>query len=177
LSQDKKTFLEEKEMKDLQKYYQQGLIFLEGYGIKCGNIKKVEPNTRAKNRWGCAHGRKVFGETIWTIDINVELLKDEIPDTTLMNTLVHELLHTVEGCHGHTGKWKALADKITATSDLVIKRTSSYEEKNIERPEYNYILKCEKCGAEIGRHKMSDFVRRPQAYTHTGCGGHFMRIK
>lgn len=165
-------------MKDLQKYYQQGVIMLKnGYGIELGKIIDVSVNYGAKRRWGQTERVHLGGKTVYKINISNKLLADDVDDKSLMDTIVHELLHTVDGCFCHTGKWKMLADRITATSNLTIKRTTSNEEKNIEREPYLYICKCEKCGKEIGRYKMSDFVKRAELYTHRNCGGHFKRIK
>ena len=165
-------------MKDLQKYFQQGLIFVNGYGIKAGDIRKVETNSTSK-RWGQATQKyDVFGKKYYTIQIAEKLLSDEVEDKHLMSTIVHEILHTVDGCMTHKGKWKVLADEITRTSDLVIKRVTSAEEKNINVQEaYKYVCRCDKCGYEIGKERMSQFIKYPNLYTHRNCGGHFTRIK
>ena len=161
-------------MKDLQKYYKQGLAFLNGYGIKCGNITNVSADTRATHRWG--QTRRYNKTNTYRITISDRLLQDNVSDIHLMNTMVHELLHTVDGCMEHRNKWKALADKITATSDLTIKRTTSYEEIGIERPKSKYAIKCVVCGKEYERDRASAIITHCHNYRCT-CGGDLERIR
>ena len=64
---------------------------LEIIGIKCGNVIKLEVNTRAMKRWGqCT----CLGGNNYAISINVILLRDDTNIDGLKNTIIHELLHT-----------------------------------------------------------------------------------
>lgn len=80
---------------------------LENIGIKCGNVIKIDINTRAKKRWGQC--RKIGNNYI--IEVNQILLREDTDIDGLKNTIIHELLHTCKGCMKHTGEWKQLAEK------------------------------------------------------------------
>lgn len=77
-------------------------------GINPGNIVEVIPNTRAKSRWGQC--KRVSGG--YSININIDLLDERNDYKGLENTLIHEILHTVDGCMNHGPNWKRAADRI-----------------------------------------------------------------
>ena len=77
---------------------------LENIGIKCGNVIKIDINTRAKKRWG--QYRKIGNNYI--IEVNQILLREDTDIDGLKNTIIHELLHTCKGCMKHTGEWKIM---------------------------------------------------------------------
>lgn len=164
-------------MKDLQKFYKLAIEQLDAIGIPYGNIDKVTINTRAKKRWGqcCTTLSSRYWENrIFSINISVELLKDNISDEALMNTIIHEILHTCENCMNHGKDWQYWANYVNdCYSCYNIKRTTSFEEKGINRDEvikYNYLVKCNKCGYEWKKQKRSSVVTYPSHY-HCRCGG------
>lgn len=103
---------------------------LENIGIKCGNVIKIDINTRAKKRWGQC--RKIGNNYI--IEVNQILLREDTDIDGLKNTIIHELLHTCKGCMKHTGEWKQLAEKVNRYYGYNIKRCDSayanYEESD-----------------------------------------------
>ena len=118
---------------------------------------------------------------LFDIQIAAALLQDDVDDQAVKDTIVHELLHTIPGCFKHTGKWKQYANTINRLlPQYKIKRGSSYEEKGLEdlrpKPQCRYILKCLRCGSEIGRQRMSAAVEHPEHY-RCKCGGRLTRIK
>lgn len=73
-----------------------------------------------------------FGETqrkyinnciVYNIIINEKLLDDSIEDIKIKNIILHELLHTVPLCYGHSIFWQNLAKLIN----------SNYKEYNIKQ--------------------------------------------
>lgn len=166
-------------MKDLQKIFKECLRECDNLGIQYGNIVEVTVNTRAKQRWGQTR-RRIDG---FHINISSVLLRDDVSDEAAKDTIMHEILHTVDGCLNHKYKWKAMADKVNKAYGYNIKRCTSSKEKGIdssiiEKPTYNkiYFVKCEKCGAEIIRHRKSDLIKYPHHYIHKDCGGHFINV-
>lgn len=118
-------------MKDLERLAARCEAELEAIGIRCGTVRSWSVNTRAKKRWGRC---RQISPGVFDIDISERLLGDEVEDTAAKETIIHELLHTVEGCLGHKGKWKLLAQMVgRAYPQYHIKRTSSCEEKGISR--------------------------------------------
>lgn len=157
---------------------------LEIIGIKCGNVIKLEANTRAMKRWGqCT----CLGGNNYAISINVILLRDDTNIDGLKNTIIHELLHTCPNCMKHTGEWKELAEKVNKYYGYNIKRVSSSDEKGVEpeakrlinakKKEAKYKFQCCNCGIIVSRKRASDFTKNPNNYRCGKCGGKFKKIK
>ena len=165
-------------MKDLMKLVGESQRDLASLNIRTGNVRNWSVNTRAKARWGyCVKVSKGLFE----IQIAAASLQDDVDDQAVKDTIVHELLHTIPGCFKHTGKWKQYANTVNRLlPQYKIKRGSSYEEKGLEdlrpKPQCRYILKCLRCGSEIGRQRMSAAVEHPEHY-RCKCGGRLTRIK
>lgn len=126
-----------------------------------------------KNRWGQC--KRVPGG--YTINVNAALLDENIcpDDLGLENTILHELLHSCNGCFNHGDKWKILAQRVYDEYGINIKRTSTSSEKgllNYEREikPVNHQLTCLKCGHVFKRTKASALVKHPERY-RCGCGG------
>lgn len=165
-------------MKELMKLVGESQRDLASLNIRTGNVRNWSVNTRAKARWGyCV----IVSKGLFDIQIAAALLQDDVDDQAVKDTIVHELLHTIPGCFKHTGKWKQYANTINRLlPQYKIKRGSSYEEKGLEdlrpKPQCRYILKCLRCGSEIGRQRMSAAVEHPEHY-RCKCGGRLTRIK
>jgi len=162
-------------MKDLERLVAACKADLDSLGIPYGNVAKWEINTRAKHRWGrCV---KTANGT-YTISIAQRLLQDAVREQAAKDTIMHELLHTVNGCFRHTGKWKLLAGQVNrCLPQYTVKTTTSAEEKGIAQPEPKYIVKCLGCGQQCNRDRMTAFVRHPERYTCGICGKRFKRIR
>ena len=170
-------------MKDLMKYVAEVERDLDSIGVRYRTVRRWSVNTRAKKRWGDC--RSLGGGT-FDISISARLLADDADEQALRDTVAHELLHTVEGCFGHRGKWKALAERVTRElAGYTIARTTSAEAKGFEpdvpttprEPVYRYALRCERCGQVIRRQKASKVILYPWRYRCTKCGGRFRRTE
>ncbi len=164
-------------MKDLEQLVAECQAEMKSIGIQIGTVLEWEVNSRAKNRWGQC---KQIQPGSYTISISSQLLQDDVSDVAVKETVIHELLHTVKGCHGHTGRWKQLAAKVNRLlPQYTIKRCSSSEEKGIQcAPQavtYRYKLRCVRCGQEILRQKASSLVTHPERYRCAKCGGNLLR--
>ena len=175
-------------MRDLQSIYWNCIGLMDEIGMDYGNITDVVINTRAKRRWGQCKarfaGRNAFGDPVYTYEISVSLvlLDEKVPVEGLQNTLIHEIIHTCPGCLNHGSEWKRRADKVRRELGYDIKRTNTLEEKGVSNSIYatydikpKYIVRCNKCGKEIGRYKMSNLIKYPRIYSCT-CGGDFTRV-
>lgn len=155
-------------MKDLNLLLENAKHVFDTLDIEYGNVTKIEVNYRAKTRWGQC--RKKNGS--YTININSRLLEDDILEDKVMSTVLHELLHTVNGCMNHGHKWQSLAELINdCYSCYDITRTTSYDFFGISREErlndFKYTIRCEKCGQVLHRHKMFDTHRYSCGRCHT----------
>lgn len=159
---------------------------LNEYAMECMNeldvinVPYVEPvswivNTRANRFFGLCSLRN--GQ--YHISIAARLLKDDVDEMALKTVIIHELLHTIRGCMNHGREWKRWAAKVNYEYGYQVERTAKgyYDKYNVEKPEYKYAVRCEKCGVIIGRMRMSDLIANTSKYHHgNGCGGSLVRI-
>ena len=166
-------------MKDLEKLAAECEADLLSIGIQPGKVNRWIVNTRAKCRWGLC---KQYLPGLYDISIAERILQDNVSDQAAKNTILHELLHTVKGCHGHKGKWKELAAKVNRLlPQYTIKRATSYEEKGLEyKPKERtnrYAVKCPHGGKEYYREKESKLIQYPDKYRCGVCNNPLKRIR
>lgn len=155
-------------MKDLMKYVNECMDELNAIDIPYSKkVEKWEINKRAKNRWGQC--RKNYDS--YSINISVRLLDDEVTEKALKTTIIHELLHTIEGCMNHGYKWQKYADLVNDCYNYNVKRVTSIEEKGLdkekEKLKCKYVFKCSNCGAITAQDRLTKFVKHYSSY---GCG-------
>ena len=160
-------------MKDLMKLVAESKAELDAIGIPYRTVRNWTVNTRARSRWGQC---KTISKGVFDIDISERLLSGDVPDFSAKNTIIHELLHTVEGCEGHGGKWKQLAERVNqAYPQYHIKRVTSNEEAGVQpiQKPYRAVYKiaCSRCGTYTYRQKASKLVQHPERYRCAKCGG------
>lgn len=163
---------------NLIKAVEYGKSLMDNAGIPYGNIVNLKVNTRAKSRWGLC---RRLGYNAYEIEISDCLLEGNVDPYALLNTVVHELIHSAPGCMKHTGEWKEYAEKFNAYyPGFNIKRCTSAEEKGMEsrrkEPDYKYIFVCEDCGQVIKRQRRSKFVEHSENFRCGKCGGKFHQI-
>lgn len=165
-------------MRNLQIYAEEGMHILDNLNIPYNKSVRFVVNIRAQKRWGQC--KQVSGG--YEININKILLDERNSADGLMNTIIHELLHTCPGCYNHGPQWKRYADMVNNAYGYSIKRTSSADEKGVatgvqERKRVaKHKLVCTKCGQEILRSRTSKFVMNFELYRCGICGGKFKRI-
>ncbi len=165
-------------MKNLQNLAAACEADLRSIGIRPGRVSAWRVNTRAKSRWGQC---RELAPGCFEISIAARLLQDDVSDQAAKDTILHELLHTVRGCHGHTGRWAELAAQVNRLlPQYTIKRTATAEEKGIEAAprvcESRYMLRCVRCGREFRRERQSRIIQHPERYRCT-CGGTLKRVR
>ena len=162
-------------MHDLAAVATQCRARLEALGIPIRGIRDIEINKRAMRTWGtcCRNSNGTY-----SITINPKLL--DAPLESLETTLYHEFLHAATGCEGHTGAWKQLAEKVNAALGTHIQRTTSWEDKGLDKttdPTVRYRFVCSRCGAEVIRFRTCTFTKHYTRYRCGHCGGDFIRKK
>ena len=164
-------------MKDLNAIANACMQKLDALDIRYGNIDRFDVNTRAKKRWGQC---KAKPGRMYAININHRLLQDDVPMKAVEETVLHELIHTCEGCMDHGPRWKAIVAKVNRAYGYNIKRANSADEKMINyRPDetdIKYAVICTRCGHVVYRNRMSNFVRHPENYRCATCHGEFRRV-
>lgn len=161
------------QMKNLEKLVEECKKELDEIGVPYQTVQNWSVNTRAKSKWGQC---KKVSTGVFDINISQCLLQDEVSDTAVKNTIIHELLHTVEGCYDHKRKWKLFAEKVNrAYPQYNIKRTTTSDEKGIEglkrTYQKNYKIICNNCGRYWYRQKASKLIQHPEKYRCAKCGG------
>lgn len=162
-------------MHDLQEAYRQCLQQLRDLGISCGNVRKVAADGRTKRAWGTCR-RDADGS--FRIAINPKLLSEDVPVSSLKETLLHELLHTAAPGAGHGGLWKTLANRVNGALGTNIRRTASWAEQGMDEsrdPTIRYRYVCTGCGAALVRFRACPFTRDPGRYRCGICGGKFQK--
>lgn len=146
----------------------EGIEQVKAAGIKPGSIDpEVIINTRAVRIFGrCS---KIIGNKYdFKIEINHRLL--EVEKEIAMNTMVHEILHTVKGCMNHGQLWQNNASIMNDKFGYDISRTTSYEKVGLERPKAKYVVVCDSCPNIFYRQRKSKLITNIKAY-ECGCGG------
>lgn len=141
---------------------------LQAIGIKTGEITRVDINSRATKRMGMCEKTKEG----YRIEVSKFILSDR---KELTDTIYHELLHTVKGCMNHGKKWNSLANKVNKTYNVNVTRTvvanQELKQEQIKRAKYKAV--CQKCGKEIYRQRISNFIKNPARYSCVVCRGKF----
>ena len=124
---------------------------------------------------------RVVARDLFDISISAMLLADDVDDRLTLNTIMHELLHTVPSCLNHNGRWKVYAEFVNRRlPQYDIKRVAKESETGIvverKAPVYRYILRCTKCGQENRRQKETKVVVNYKRYRCGKCGCKLERI-
>lgn len=167
-------------MIDLEKLYTMSVGQIEAVHISLGKYQqKILINKRAKTRWGACKPileKNCFGRievTGYQIEIAENLIKNG-NEQAVLNTLIHELLHTCKGCQNHGALWKKYAQLMNDTYGYDIKRVTSIEEKSgvtFEEKSAHYKVECLNCKTAFYRMKKSKVILHPNQYRCSKCGG------
>ena len=162
-------------MKNLNVMFEECYKFLCNCGLKMPERDQLEVavNTRAHSFFGVT--RRIKGRPgCFKIEINKDLLDDRNPDTSLVETIIHELLHTVHGCFNHGKKWQSIVDVINQRTGLHISCTSTIEGKGLvvfnppnRAPLYRVI--CPACGCSIEYRRAAKVILHPENFVCGRC--------
>lgn len=146
-------------------------------GIPLGFIEGIVLSESKNSSWGtCILSRKSGGYTIKIFDRLLLSTGDGGVDTVV----IHELLHTCKGCLNHGSLWKKWADVVCKAYGYEITRLSSAESLGSDASELinlgYYACQCMECGKIIVRKSECTFIKHPERYYCTVCGGSFVRI-
>lgn len=182
----------EPELKDI---YLRCRGICEDLGIPVGKVRDVSFN---KRKWTRSLGKCRRADSIYIIEIRRDLVSPGCPPDLLMNTMLHELLHTCPGCMNHGKSWHAYAAMLNGLGFNVQSQTKAEElpeemhrsaqgaeqvygtpphtrQHISSRPQYRYELVCAN-GHHIYRQKMSKAVKHPELY-RCQCGAKLKRVK
>ena len=132
-------------MKNLNVLINRAVNELKSLGIEAGYINEVTTMPSKNQNWGDC--RKTMNG--YKIRINECLLDDIVDDKATMDTVIHEVIHTVKGCMNHKAPFKKVAELVNNAYGYDVKRTTSCAEKGIEKnfiSTIKYIIECNNCG-------------------------------
>lgn len=143
-------------LKDFEKLYKEVKQDLCAYGYS--QIEEVKHilslDLRGYRTLGKCKKNKV-NASVATIYLN-KAYADSTTIQKIKNTIMHELIHSIKGCLGHTGKWKDIAQMVTYKSQrkyeierltitcLEFKDTAQREQG--PKAMGKYIVTCDTCG-------------------------------
>lgn len=162
-------------MKDIWKLYDICVNQLDSIGIVYSIVDNIVVNRRAKAMWG----RCTDIGNRYKIEISVSLLEDNVDDMATLNTLMHELLHTCDGCMNHGAKWKEYANMVNNTYGYSIKRCTSAKEKGLKEREhdYHFIVHCNQCNYDWKYQRYTKTVKSCEHNRATcSCGGRDFKV-
>lgn len=107
-------------------------------------VVSLKVNTTAKRRFGQC--RRLENDK-FEISISDRLLKEGLSQLTLMNTMLHELLHTCDGCMNHGKLWKSYAARLNNIGYTIERCATSAEmaEAPTDESAYRYKVTCCDC--------------------------------
>ena len=98
-----------------------------------------------------------------------------LDDDSILNTLIHELLHTLPNCQDHGSQWKAYSKEIYKMTGIEISRLSELPIP-ASQLNYKYLIKCSQCGKEYGFGRTTKVLNNLSGY-NCHCGGKLERIR
>ena len=143
------------------------------------NIPYKNPNKwRVSKRMTRAFGQ--YSISKHEIAITDRLLDDRLPVKMLENTIIHELIHTCDGCYNHGNKFQAYAKKVNRELGYNISTYVSKEESivmdAIYKPkERRYEVICPTCEHVFSYKVRGKVYQHPELYICKACGTRLVR--
>ena len=126
----------------------ESMALLKGLGVPISDsISPVVVLNGSHANYGvcCPKGsKKKYSEYDYYIEISGFTVDNS--DRCLRNTLIHELIHTVPGGHGHTGEWKKWAKFVSERTGYHIQRIGGGDDTELDESNLR------RGGAELPKH-------------------------
>ena len=182
------TLSEVSESKRLQSRLNARLLYckalLYDIDIPIQNVNKIVSNSGLRSALGRC--KKAFNSSTcrsFSIEI-AEYMAIGARSSLLDRVIIHELIHTVEGCFNHGTDWKSWAKIVNAKYGYNVARTTKMYYKDIfadELIKYGYAgVQCNNCGCiQLGKTDSAFINRLDEYYCYCGEGtgeNYFTRI-
>ena len=159
------------QVKNMVYYYREDML---SRGIKVGKVMQVRFNKSPHDFGFCQKIRK----GVYVITITDLALHGDIK-----STVVHELIHAVDGCYNHGSKFQTIAKELSKAYNIELGTTASSKEMEMTK-EYRlskakYVIKCtnSNCNCMIFRYRAVGVVVNPDKYKCGECGSNLLRIR
>jgi len=169
-------------LRDLLQYVNECTNELDLIGINYTLPKRWESSKRLTWKYGyCKISLFRNKPTIEKIVISERLLDERIPEHILKDTIIHELIHTCDGCYDHGSKFQSIARQINnAYGYLIETRVNDADHKivsSIYKPkERKYKISCPTCGKTWGYKIKSKAYKYPEKFICTKCKSKLVRV-
>ena len=137
------------------------------------SVTDVTINTRARRWMGRCRKHTIFGVVDWCkLDFAAALL--QMDNDSILNTILHEIAHTVVGSNGHDLLWWKAVNTFSHLYGMKIGQYASQEETvKLHQFSSRWVIKCKHCGATWERFTKSSIVKGCLKGRCTcGCGSH-----
>ena len=139
---------------------------------------RIIPEVRlypARSYFGLCRYRK----NIDSYEITISEYHLDNPKKAVMETLIHEVLHTTEDTHAHCNRWKEYVAMMNEKYGYNIKSSSSKNGHILpkSKEKVKYIIQCTNCGKEYKRKRKSKAITQTERYRCGICRGRLVRIK
>lgn len=153
---------------------------LNDMNIKWKNVENLIVKRLAANVYGYTDWIITNGITRCEIIISSLFMDERVSENAVKGILFHELLHTVDDCEDHDGKWNTLAKMVEAKfPNCPILRPGNNAgipievfQENYYKGKAKYLLRCNKCGEMYFYRKLTNGILHHTELTCT-CGGRF----
>lgn len=169
-------------MRNLLQYVNECTNELDLIGINYTLPKRWESSKRLTRKYGyCRISFFRNKPTIEKIVISSRLLDERIPEQILKDTIIHELIHTCDGCYSHGKEFQNVARQINNAYGYSIGTYVSNIESKIVNSVYKpkerkYKISCPSCGKTWGYKIKSKAYKYPEKYICTKCNSKLIRV-
>ena len=127
---------------------------------------------RATSYWGETVRKKnvLTGKYDFTITISAITLDDSVSNECAKDTIIHELIHTVDGCWNHGEGFKRMAALVNdCYACYHISRAADNDDMGVSkevmakyatRPQHQYIVECARCHRRFTYSKRTRLVQQ-----------------
>lgn len=169
---------------DIRKEIEEDVKLLSalGYTEALTNTYDVKLSNRSKKMFGCC---KSYNDNFYGITINENYLRTAKPEN-IHELIMHEVIHSLNGCMNHGYAWKSVAAKVNRVYNFkTIERlaTSQEYDDNYLNSQYKHRITCDGCHKTWGWLNYSSKVRAcikgkctckrcgSKSFTYTYIGG------
>ena len=165
-------------MKDLKRLYSEVVLEALSVGLDISDrITGIEVNSRLSRALGRCCARYGYDGYTYRIEINPCILANGLEDRISKNTIMHELIHTCDGCLNHGYEFQRRAVMVNRKLGYNVHTTTDGNALEaagvvLKHAADNYGIVCKKCGVVVQKRKRwSSTLENIGNYRHHGCGG------
>lgn len=163
-------------MRDVKLIFERCCDMLAEIGIdphreKCTSVTVSKRMTRCYGN--CTWNKQTKS---YSIKISFRLLDENVPEHTVEDTMIHEILHGITPGAHHGGEWLRLAAVVQHKLGYNIKRRASSAESGVDLSiGAKYVLVCTECGHKYPHQRPTNSWKYPGLYRCGVCHGGLRR--